>query len=118
MPPDFFSRGEYRTPRRPIVATRARPLLLVWQCAGRNRRPRPKESTMDVLVNIVAEALLLGSLALLIWGAILTVGQLLRSGRAGSAADAAGSRGEDRRRTQRAGFASVRRRFRRLAPPA
>ena len=74
---------------------------------------------MDALVNIVAEVLLLGSIALLVWGAILTVGQLLRAERGRSVADAAGSRGEDRRRTQRAGFASVRRRrFSRLAPPA
>jgi len=74
---------------------------------------------MDAIVNIVAEVLLLGSLALLVWGAILTVGQLLRSERARNATDAAGTRGEDRRRTQRAGFASVRRRrFSRLAPPA
>ena len=74
---------------------------------------------MDALVNIVAEVLLLGSLALLVWGAILTVGQLLRSGRGRSVAEAAGGRGEDRRRTERAGFASVRRRrFSRLAPPA
>ena len=74
---------------------------------------------MDAIVNIVAEVLLLGSLALLVWGAILTVGQLLRSERGRSAADAATGRGEDRRRTQRAGFASMRRRrFSRLAPPA
>jgi len=74
---------------------------------------------MDAIVNIVAEVLLLGSLALLVWGAILTVGQLLRSERGRSVTDAAGSRGEDRRRTQRTGFASVRRRrFSRLAPPA
>jgi len=74
---------------------------------------------MDALVNIVAEVLLLGSLALLVWGAILTVGQLLRSVRGRSAADAAGSRGEERRGTPRTGLASVRRRrFSRLAPPA
>ena len=37
---------------------------------------------MDAIVNIVAEVLLLGSAALLVWGAILTVGQLVRSERA------------------------------------
>jgi hypothetical protein len=74
---------------------------------------------MDAIVDIVAEVLLLGSLALLVWGAILTVGQLLRSERDQRAADTAESRGEDRRHTPRAGFASVRRRrFSRLAPPA
>jgi len=74
---------------------------------------------MDAIVDVVAQVLLLGSLALLIWGAILTAGQVIRSARARSAADEAGSRGEERRRTPRAGFASVRRRrFSRLAPPA
>jgi hypothetical protein len=74
---------------------------------------------MDAIVNVVAEVLLLGSLALLVWGAILTAGQLVRSGRSHNAADEAGNRGEDRRRTPRAGFASVRRRrFSRLVPPA
>ena len=74
---------------------------------------------MDAIVNVVAEVLLLGSLALLIWGAILTADQLVRSARSRSEADEAESRGADRRRTPRAGFASVRRRrFSRLAPPA
>ena len=74
---------------------------------------------MDAIVDVVAQVLLLGSLALLIWGAILTAGQVIRSARARGAADEAGSRGEDRRRTPRAGVASARRsRFSRLAPPA
>jgi hypothetical protein len=75
---------------------------------------------MDAIVDVVAQVLLLGSLALLIWGAILTTGQLIRSGRSRVAADAAENRGEDRRRAPRAsGFASARRRrFSRLAPPA
>ena len=74
---------------------------------------------MEAIVDVIAEVLLLGSLALLIWGAILTAGQLIRSGQARSAADEAEGRGEDRRRTPRAGFASPRRRrFSRLAPPA
>jgi hypothetical protein len=74
---------------------------------------------MDAIVNVVAEVLLLGSLALLVWGAILTAGQLIRSGRSRSAADETGSPGEDRRHTPRPGFASARRRrFSRLAPPA
>ena len=74
---------------------------------------------MDAIVDVVAQVLLLGSLALLVWGAILTAGQLIRSAQASRAADEAGSRGKDRRRTQRAGFASARRRrFSRLAPPA
>lgn len=74
---------------------------------------------MDAIVDIVAQVLLLGSLALLIWGAILAVGQLVRSERTQRAADERESRGEDRRRAPRAGFASVRRRrFSRLAPPA
>ena len=73
---------------------------------------------MDAIVNVVAEVLLLGSLALLVWGAILTAGQLIRSGRRaarqtrpGAAARTAG--------TPRPGVASARRRrFSRLAPPA
>ena len=74
---------------------------------------------MDAIVDVVAQVLLLGSLALLIWGAILTAGQLVRSARSRSAADEAESRGEDRRRTPRAGFATTRRRrFSRLVPPA
>ena len=74
---------------------------------------------MDAIVDVVAQVLLLGSLALLIWGAILTADQLVRSARSRSAADAAEGRGEDRRRTPRAGFPSARRRrFSRLAPPA
>jgi len=74
---------------------------------------------MDAIVNVVAEVLLLGSLALLIWGAILTADQLVRSARARSAADEAERCGADRRSTPRAGVASVRRRrFSRLAPPA
>ena len=44
---------------------------------------------MDAIVNVVAEVLLLGSLALLVWGAILTAGQLVRSGRSHRAADEA-----------------------------
>jgi hypothetical protein len=74
---------------------------------------------MDALVDIVAEVLLLGSLALLVWGAILTVGQLVRTGRLNRAADDAGRRGEERRAAPRAGLASPRRRrFSRLVPPA
>jgi hypothetical protein len=74
---------------------------------------------MDAIVNIVAEVLLLGSLALLVWGAILTVGQLVRSGRVQRTTGERESRGEDRRHAPRAGFASVRRRrFSRLVPPA
>jgi len=74
---------------------------------------------MDAIVDVVAQVLLLGSLALLIWGAILTAGQLIRSERARRAADEAERLGEDRRHTPRAGFASTRRRrFSRLAPPA
>jgi thiazole synthase ThiGH ThiG subunit len=74
---------------------------------------------MDAIVDVVAQVLLLGSLALLVWGAMLTAGQLVRAAQARSAAEDAGSRGEDRRRSPRAGFASVRRRrFSRLAPPA
>jgi hypothetical protein len=74
---------------------------------------------MDAIVNIVAEVLLLGSAALLVWGAILAVGQLVRSGRAQRTAAERESQGEDRRHTPRAGLASVRRRrFSRLAPPA
>jgi hypothetical protein len=79
----------------------------------------PKERIMDVIVDVIAEVLLLGSLALLVWGAILTADQLVRSARSRRAADEAESRGEDRRRTPRAGFATTRRRrFSRLAPPA
>jgi hypothetical protein len=74
---------------------------------------------MDAIVDIVAQVLLLGSLALLIWGAILTVGQLFRSERAQRAAGERESRGEDRRHGPRAEVASARRRrFKRLAPPA
>jgi hypothetical protein len=74
---------------------------------------------MDAIIDIVAQVLLLGSLALLIWGAILTAGQLIRSGRVHRAADEAGRRGEDRRGAPRAGLAGPRRRrFSRLAPPA
>jgi hypothetical protein len=72
---------------------------------------------MDAIVSTVAEVLLLGSIALLIWGAILTFGQLFRTERGRSAADAARGPGEERRRTERAGFASTRRRrFGRLSP--
>jgi hypothetical protein len=74
---------------------------------------------MDAIVDVAARGLLLGSAALLVWGAILAVGQLLRSDREQRAAEAAAARGEDRRRTPRAVFASIRRRrFSRLAPPA
>jgi hypothetical protein len=74
---------------------------------------------MDAIVDIVAQVLLLGSAALLIWGGILVAGQLVRSGRVRRAADAAAHRGEDRRGAPRAGLASSRRRrFSRLAPPA
>jgi hypothetical protein len=74
---------------------------------------------MDTIVDVVAQLLLLGSAALLVWGAILTVGQLVRSEREHRTADETGARGEDRRRTPRAAFASVRRRrFSRLLPPA
>jgi hypothetical protein len=74
---------------------------------------------MDAVVNVVAEVLLLGSLALLVWGAILTVGQLVRAERASRVADKAARRGEDRRSAPRTGLASPRRRrFSRLAPPA
>jgi hypothetical protein len=87
--------------------------------SGRIGRPSPKEGIMDAIVDIVAQVLLLGSGALLIWGAILTVGQLVRSERANRAADEAGGRGEERRSAPRAGLASPRRRrFSRLAPPA
>lgn len=73
---------------------------------------------MDAIVGIVAEVLLLGSIALLVWGAILTLGQLLRSERERRRTDAARGRGQERRRTERAGFASERRRrFSRLSPP-
>jgi hypothetical protein len=74
---------------------------------------------MDAIVDVVAQVLLLGSVALLLWGAILTAGQLLRSGRQSEAADEAANRGQDRRRAPRATPASTRRRrFSRLAPPA
>jgi thiazole synthase ThiGH ThiG subunit len=79
----------------------------------------PKEKTMDAIVDVVAQVLLLGSLALLVWGAMLTAGQLVRAAQARSAAEEAGNRGEDRRHSPRAGFAAARRgRFSRLAPPA
>jgi hypothetical protein len=72
---------------------------------------------MNAIVGTVAEVLLLGSIALLVWGAILTLGQLFRTDRERSAADAARSPGEERRQTERAGLASPRRRrFGRLSP--
>jgi len=74
---------------------------------------------MDAIIDVVAQILVLGSAALLVWGAILTVGQLIRSGRERQTADAAGASGADRRGAPRAASASTRRRrFSRLAPPA
>ncbi len=65
---------------------------------------------MDAIAGIVAECLLLGSIALLAWGAILTLGQLFRTERRHRAADAGRDRGEERRESQRAGSATTRRR--------
>ena len=71
---------------------------------------------MDAIVSIVAEVLLLGSIALLIWGGILTLGQLFRTAHERDASNAVRRPG---RRTQRAALASERRRrFSRLSPPA
>ncbi len=74
---------------------------------------------MDAIVSIVAEVLLLGSIALLIWGGILTLGQLFRTAHERDASNAVRRPGDERRQTQRAALASERRRrFSRLSPPA
>lgn len=65
---------------------------------------------MDAIVGIVAEALLFGSIALLVWGAVLTLGQLFRTERQRRGADAARAGGEERRESQRTALATLRRR--------
>jgi hypothetical protein len=65
---------------------------------------------MNAIAGFVAEALLLGSIALLVWGAALTLGQLFRDDRRRRASETTRSRGEERRSASRAGFANPRRR--------
>jgi hypothetical protein len=116
MPPDFFPVVNIA----PVRGHQWRPARTRRAYAGIDPAPiaGSKEGTMDAIVDVAAQGLLLGSAALLVWGAILAVGQLLRSDREQRAA-AAAARGEDRRRTPRTVFASIRRRrFSRLAPPA
>ncbi len=65
---------------------------------------------MDAIVGSIAELLLLGSIALLVWGAVLTLGQLFRTERQRRGADAARAGGGERRGSQRTGVATGRRR--------